>query len=273
MELFSNSLINEYKECIKNKELIKQTLKRDIISRYKGSSLGLAWAFLMPLLLLIVYTFVFSVIFKAKWGTGGGQSKVDFALILFIGMIIYNFFAEVLTRSPLTIVQNANFVKKVVYPLEIIPIIITFSAFFNMCISFFIWLIAIFILKGGVSTTIIFIPLVILPLLIGTLGIALFLSSLGAFVRDISQITGVLATVLMFLSPIFFSIDTIPSEFRVFMNFNPLTYFIEESRKVLFFSQYPDLQSNFICLIISVFILKVSFIWFQKTRCGFSDVM
>lgn len=273
MNEFSSSIAKECKELINHKELIKQTLKRDFIMRYKGSSLGVAWAFLMPILLLAIYTFVFSIIFKAKWGTGAEHSKVDFALILFIGMIIYNFVSEVLTRSPQVILQNANFVKKVVYPLETIPFVVTLSAFFNMCISFLIWFAALICFKGDMHLTALYLPLIILPLLFGALGMSLFLSSLGAYIRDVSQITGVLATILMFLSPIFFSIETIPVQFRGFMQLNPLTYFIEESRNILFFGKSLDLRMNFISLIISLFVLKLGFSWFQKTRSGFSDVI
>lgn len=272
MKVPSTSLFFGLKQCIVNATLINQSLSRDFVSRYKGSSLGIAWAFLMPLLLLSVYTFVFSVIFKAKWG-GGEQSKVDFALLLFVGMAIYNFVSEVLIRSPLVFIQNVNFVKKVVYPLEVLPLIVVLSSFLNMCVSLLIWGIALFIFKGEVMWTTLIFPLVILPLVIGSLGVAYLISSLGTYIRDISHVTGVLSTMLMFLSPVFFSIETIPENFRTLLLINPLTFFIEESRKVLFFGVQPNYFGVLISLIISLLVLKLGFYWFQKTRGGFSDVL
>ncbi|ENO8808637.1 sugar ABC transporter permease [Photobacterium damselae] len=273
MKQHTNSLYNELKIININKELVKQSIKRDFFSRYQGSLFGVIWAFLMPLFLLAVYTFVFSVIFKAKWGVGEGQSKLDFALILFIGMIIYNFFAEVLTRSPGVIIGNVNFVKKVVYPLETIPLMVVGTAFLNMVISFIVWELAFLFIKQSINYTFIYIPILIIPLVFMMLGLSLFLSSLGTYIRDISQIAGVLVTVFMFLSPIFFSIDTVPHQFRIFMQINPLTFFIEEARNILFFEQKPDFTYLLIYYPISIVALKLGFIFFQKTRSGFSDVI
>ncbi|HEJ2468564.1 TPA: ABC transporter permease [Vibrio cholerae] len=273
MDIHRTTLSFGVRQCVANATLIRQSLSRDFVSRYKGSSLGMVWAFLMPLLLLAVYTFVFSVIFKAKWGGEGEQSRVDFALILFVGMAIYNFFSEVLVRSPTVFLQNVNFVKKVVYPLEILPLIIVLSAFLNMCISLVIWGGAVLVLKGALTLSLLLFPLIALPLVVGTLGVALLLSSIGTYIRDVSQITGVLATMLMFLSPVFFSLETIPEQFRQFFLLNPLTFFIEESRKVLFFDTQPNYWGILGSFIISAIVLKFGFYWFQKTRGGFADVL
>lgn len=269
----SGSLFLGIENIKKNQDLFKQSIKRDFISRYKGSIFGISWAFLMPLFLLSVYTFVFSVIFKAKWGVGVEQSKLDFALILFIGMIIYNFFSEILTRSPGIIIGNSNFVKKVVYPLETMPFVVVITALLNMVISFIVWEVAFLIIKQSVNYSAVFLPAIILPLVFIMFGIALFLSSLGTYVRDVSQITGVLSTVFMFISPIFFSLETVPSQFRYVMQINPLTYFIEESRNILFFNKTPDFISLIIYYIVSILIFKIGFVFFQKTRSGFSDVI
>ncbi|MCX4028848.1 ABC transporter permease [Endozoicomonas sp. SM1973] len=270
----SYSLISGIRLVIKNWELVSQTTKRDIISRYRGSIAGVTWAFFYPVILLAVYTVVFSVIFKARWIPGNiDESKIDFALILFIGMIYFNFFSESINRSPLIINSNVNFVKKVVFPIELLPINIILSAFFHLLISIFVWGGAMLFFKGSIPITTIYLPLVLLPFLLFMTGLSFMLSAVGVYLKDMSQLTGVISTMMMFLSPIFFSLETVPDQLKWFMKINPLTYFIEESRTLMFFGEKPDLKLCLIYWVLGIVALQIGYFFFQKTRKGFADVI
>lgn len=256
-----------------HRELISQMTRREVVGRYRGSIMGLAWSFFNPILMLVVYTFVFSVVFKAKWGGGGEQSQTGFAIILFVGMIVYSLFAEMVNRAPTMILANVNYVKKVVFPLEILPVVGLGAALFHSLISLGVLLVAILLINGSMAWTVVFFPLVILPLLIATLGVAWFLISMGVFVRDIGQITGTFTTVLMFLSPVFYSISALPAKFQFWLLLNPLTFMIEQSRAVLIFGKLPDWPALGIYTVASLVVAWAGFWWFQKTRKGFADVL
>ena len=221
------------RSLLQHRQLILQMIKRDVIGRYQGSVMGLAWSFLNPIVMLAVYTFVFSVVFKSRWGVGGDESKTQFAVVLFVGMIVHGLFAEVLNRAPSLILSNVNYVKRVVFPLEILPVITMGAALFHCLMSLLVLLGAFVIFNGYLHWTIIFIPLVLLPFIILTLGIAWMLASLGVFVRDIGQTIGIVVTVMMFLSPIFYPVTALPEEFRPLLMANPLTFIIEQSREVM----------------------------------------
>jgi lipopolysaccharide transport system permease protein len=260
------------KSIWRNRSLINVLIKREVIGRYKGSLLGIVWPFLNAILMLIIYTFVFSVIFKARW-VGGSESKVEFAFILFSGLIIFNLFSECLNRSAGLVLSNANYVKKVVFPLEILPIVSLGAALFHLLVSFGIWLIAYIIFYGFPHITLLLMPLVLIPLIFFMLGITWLFSSLAVYVRDIPQFIGVMTTVVMFLSPIFYPADALPENFQKLIAFNPLSTIIEETRKVLFWGQIPNIYRYILCLLQSAAFMFFGFAWFQKTRKGFSDVI
>jgi len=257
----------------RNRRLIWQMTRRDVVSRYRGSVLGLAWSFFNPLLMLFVYTFVFSVVFKARWGVGGEESKAGFAIILFVGMIVHGLFAECVNRAPGLVISNVNYVKKVVFPLEILPWVVMGSAIFNSLVSVIVLLLGQFIINQSLPWTSVFFPLVMLPLVLAGMGFAWFLAALGVYVRDIGQVTGIFTTVLMFLSPVFYPVSALPEEYRGLLQINPLTLIIEESRKVLVFGSLPDWPSLGIALLAGLVIAAAGFWWFQKTRKGFADVL
>src|SRR4030066_1425481 len=215
-----------------NRELIAQMIRREVVGRYRGSVMGLLWSFLNPGFMLTVYSFVFSVVFKARW-SGGGESKTQFAVILFAGMTVHALFAEVLNRAPGIILGNVNYVKKVVFPLEILAVVSLGAALFHALVSLLVLLVAFSMLNGFVHWTAIFAPLVLLPLMLLSLGFGWILSSLGVFVRDIGQLIGVFITALLFLSPVFFPVSALPESFQPWLNLNPLTFIIEQTREVL----------------------------------------
>lgn len=257
----------------RNRPLITQLTKREVIGRYRGSVMGLAWSFFNPLLMLGVYTFVFSVIFKARWGIGGEESKTQFAVVLFVGMIVHGLFAEVLNRASGLILSNVNYVKKVVFPLEVLPVVSMGAALFHCAASLAVLLIAFVIFNGYLQWTALLIPLVLLPLVVLTLGLAWIIASLGVFVRDIGQAMGMVTTVMMFLSPVFFPVTALPEKYRPFIMANPLTFIIEQAREVLIWGRFPDWTGLALYTLATTTVAWAGYAWFQKTRKGFADVL
>ncbi|MCK5610594.1 ABC transporter permease [Candidatus Pacearchaeota archaeon] len=259
--------------CWKNKNLIWQLVKREVVGRYKGSLIGTTWSFLNPLLMLGVYTFVFSVVFKARWGVAENESRLSFAIILFSGLIVHEFFAECLSRSPTLLLSNSNYVKKVIFPLEILPLIVIGSALFQSAINLIVLIFAMLIFQLDIHITIFFIPLVMLPLIIITTGLAWFISSTGIFLRDINQIIGIITTILLFVSPIFFPISAVPQPLQFLIFLNPLTFIIEQLRAVVIWGDFPNWRGLSIYGLISFLISWFGLWWFQRMRRGFADVV
>lgn len=257
----------------RHRQLIWQMTRREVSARYRGSLLGLAWSFLNPMFMLLVYTFVFSVVFKARWGTDLNESKIDFAILLFAGMIVFGVFSETMNRAPGLIVSNVNYVKKVVFPLEILPWVSLGSVLFHSLVSLGVLLTLQLLVKLTLPWTILLFPLVILPLILACLGLAWFLAALGVYVRDISQITSVLTTVLMFLSAVFYPISALPETYQGWLRLNPLVLIISESRNVLILGRLPDWGSLGLAMLVGLVMAQAGFWWFQKIRKGFADVI
>ena len=255
-----------------NRELIVQMARREVIGRYKGSLMGLMWSFLNPVFMLAVYSFVFSVAFKARW-SGGNESQTQFAVVLFSGMIVHALFAEVLNRAPGIILGNVNYVKKVVFPLEILTVVSLCAALFHALVSLLVLLVAFSMMNGFIHWTMIFAPLVLLPLMILSLGFGWMLSSLGVFVRDIGQLIVVLTSALMFLSPVFYPVSALPETVQPWLQLNPLTFIIEQTREVLIWGRLPDWKGLTIYFVGASIFAWLGYFWFQKTRKGFADVL
>lgn len=272
MQNFSTSPVEMFASLWRSRGLIHTSTKREILGRYRGSVLGLLWSFFNPLFMLAVFTFVFGAIFQARWG-GGSDSKAEFALLLFAGLIVFNLFAECITRAPTVILSNVNYVKKVVFPLEILPIISLLSALFHACISVVVWLIAYIIFFGVPHPTVFLLPLVLLPFCFFLMGLSWALASFGVFLRDVLQIIGVLTTGLMFLSPIFYPATAFPEDYRYILYLNPLTTVVEQAREVLFWGNAPDLFMLITYWAVTLGIAWLGFALFQKTRKGFTDVL
>jgi lipopolysaccharide transport system permease protein len=272
--IHSTSFIGLIRSIWRNRYLIRQMTVREVVGRYKGSIMGLAWSFFSPVFMLAVYTFVFSEIFKARWGTGdAGESKTQFAIILFAGLFVLNLFSEVLNRAPTLISSNVNYVKKVVFPIEILPVIAMMAALIHGAINLLVLLSAYLIFNQSIQWTAIFIPFVLLPLVILTTALAWFLASVGVFLRDVGQTIGLITTVLTFLSPVLYPVSAVPERFRPFIMLNPLTFIIEQTRDVLIWGHYPDWAGLAIYTGVALLIAWGGYAWFQKTRKGFADVL
>lgn len=256
----------------RNRQLVSRMAVRDVIGRYRGSVMGLAWSFFNPLLMLAVYTFVFSVIFSSRW-EGVGESRTAFAMMLFVGMIVHGLFAECVNRAPTLILANANYVKKVIFPLEILPWMAFASALFHAAISVGVLLMAQLIFVQAMPWTVVLFPLVLLPLTLVTLGLTWLVASLGVYIRDVGQVTSVFTTILLFLSGIFYPVSALPKDYQAWIRFNPLTYFIEESRNTLILGVAPDFPRLALHTAVGLLVAWLGFAWFQRSRRGFADVV
>jgi lipopolysaccharide transport system permease protein len=272
-QAYKTSPFEIYASFIRNRNLIVQMAKREVLGRYRGSIMGLAWSFFNPLLMLGVYTFFFSFVFKARWGVEQGAGHADFAIVLFVGLIVHGLFAECINRAPMLISSNVSYVKKVVFPLEIFPWIAMGSALFHAGISALVLISLQLIIVGHLSWTVLFFPVVVLPLIFVTLGFAWLLAASGVFIKDIGQVTGMITSVLLFISPVFYPMSALPPKMHVLVMLNPLTLIIEESRKVLLFGEMPDWIGLGCYTFIGILVAWTGFFMFQKFRKWFADVL
>jgi len=245
---------------------------RDVIGRYNGSFLGLLWSMFNPLLMLAVYTFAFGFIFKSRW-SGLGDDPYAFALALFPALLVFNYFSECVNRAPGLIVSNSSYVKKVVFPLELLGVVTSLSALFHFCVGFIVWCMAYVFIEGALHSTVLLMPLVAIPLFLFTLGVTWILASLGVFLRDVQQVVGVMTSALIFLSPVFYSMNSIPEKFKGMVQANPLTYFVESARDIMVFGKGLPLGTWIIAMVFSCFVACLGAWWFQVTRKGFADVL
>lgn len=272
LEKHSINPIEQIRNIWRSHDLIWQMTKREVVGRYRGSLLGLFWSFFNPVVMLTIFTFVFSVVFKARWGTGG-ESRFEFGLILFAGLIVFNLFSECIARAPSLIVGNVNYVKKIVFPLEILPLVIMSAALFHYIVSLSVLLVFLILASLSLHWTIIFVPLIILPLLLTILGISWFLASFGVFVRDVTQTVGLLVSVLMFMSPIFYPVSALPEKYHSIIYMNPLTFIIEQMRDVIIWGKLPSWSGLCLMMLFGLLVAWMGLVWFQKTRKGFADVL
>jgi lipopolysaccharide transport system permease protein len=273
MQNFSASPREMVASLWRNKGLIRNLVHREVVGRYKGSMLGIFWSLATPIFMLAVYTFVFSVVFKARWGAGGSDSKTEFALVLFAGLMIFNLFSECVGGAPGLVLANVNYVKKVIFPLEVLPWVRMGSALFHFAVSLFVWLVAYLVLFGIPHWQAVLLPIVVLPFVLFVMGLSWALSSLGVYLRDVGQIIGLVITVLMFLTPIFYPASSLPPAYQPLMFLNPLTPPVEMARDLLYWGRFPDVTLLMLYSAGSLICAALGFAWFQKTRKGFADVL
>ena len=250
--------------------LYMRMVGRDISARYKGSILGLVWTLLNPLVLLAVFGFVFGMVFEARWGTSGQQ---NFSLVLFSGLSVFLLASECLNRAPMLVVQNASYVKKVVFPLPLLPPIVVGAALVNFAIAMAILLVAQLIVTANLTITWLLLPVVVAPLLMMLSGLVYLVAALGVFLRDLSQVMGLVTLVIMYMSPVLFSMEAVPEQFRGWLLLNPITIPVNELRAVTLLGSMPDWQvlAGYACVAYMVLMLGYEF--FQRCRRGFADVL
>ncbi|PPU10987.1 ABC transporter permease [Xanthomonas arboricola] len=266
------SPLGPFQAWVRHRTLTLELTRRDVLGRYKGASFGLLWSLISPFLMLLIYTIAFGYVLKSRW-PGTSDNIADFAMLLFMGLIVHGFFAECLNRSPMMIVGNPNLVKRIVFPLDILPWTVMLSALFHAFTNALVFALLNFLLRGELHLTILLLPLVFLPLAIGMLGVGWLLSSLSVYLRDINQVTGVLATAVLFLSSAIIPVDTLPQKYQLIFHLNPLTFIIDEARAVGFWGRMPDWQGLATYLLGALVFAYLGYAVFQKTRRGFADVL
>jgi lipopolysaccharide transport system permease protein len=252
--------------------LTVRLVQREVESRYRGSYLGLFWSLATPLMMLAIYTFVFSVVFKTRWG-GGGESRSEFALTLFAGLIPFNVFTECVTRAPSLIVSNPNYVKRIVFPLEVLPLSVLGSAVFHAAISMAVLVAGLLLVRGSVPVTLLLVPLATVPLLALTLAVSWFLASLGAYLRDTTYIVTIATQALFFLTPLFYPPDAVPARFRAVLWLNPLTAVVDGFRRATVFGRPLDWAMWAGVSLASSVLMLLGYSWFMKTKSGFANVV
>ncbi|MEO1660835.1 MAG: ABC transporter permease [Pseudomonadota bacterium] len=259
---------------ISNIRIAIQMAKRSIEEKYQGSVFGLLWSFLTPMLMLSVYTFVFSSILPIKWAQSGQTfDTVSFAIILFYGLSIHTFFTEVVTQSTTIITSNSIYIKKILFPVGILPITVTATALFQLLITLFLTVLFQFFFLGGLGWQSLLGIIILLPCIPLAIGMALFLSSFGAYFRDLQQVAAPLMTALLFLGPVLYPLSAVPERIRKFVYLNPVTFPAEELRAVLIWGETIDWFGLLIYSLVSLASLIIGYFTFNVLRAGFSDVI
>lgn len=253
--------------------LLWQFARREVLGRYRGSLLGVSWSFITPLLMLGVYTFVFVGVFRASWPGNAKGGGLEFALQVFAGLLVFNLFAEVAGRAPNLIVAQPNLVKKVIFPVELLPWVTVLAGLFHLALSVVSLLLVLLIAKGSLPLAALALPLVLLPFVPFLLGLGWFLSALGVFVRDVGQVMTMVVSLAMFMSPVFYSSSALAPRWQFWMHLNPLTLIIEQIRTVLLAGQWPAWGALGLYTLVACAFAAMGASFFHMTRKGFADVL
>lgn len=254
--------------------LIAQLVKREVAGRYRGSFLGILWSLATPLLMLVVYTFVFGVVFRSRWSTSGTSGgATEFAVVMFAGILVHGLIAECIQRAPSVVVGQPNFVKKVVFPLPTLAWVVMGAALFHATMALGILLVGVLVLQQHVPLTALWLPIVLLPFLLLVVGLVWLLSALGVFLRDLAQMMGIVSSLLLFLAPVFYPLDSVPAAMRPLLYFNPVTFIIEQVRAVLIWGHSPDWGGLLLYLAVAWLVASAGLALFRRASKGFADVL
>lgn len=255
----------------KHKSLVIELTKREFSGRYRGSFGGVLWSLVQPLFMLAVYTIAFGVLLQVRWGLS--ENTYDYALKLFAGLIIFNALMECLNKAPALIYSNPNFVKKIVFPLELLPVVMVATAMLHALIGLSAWFVAYTLLLGLPGFGALMFPLVLIAYLPVLLGVGWLLSAVGVIIKDVSQVAGVLGHALLFLTPIFYSVEILPLQLQKLLYCNPLTFVVEQFRRVLFEGQLDELSSLVMYFIMACVFSSLCFALFKRLRPSFADMV
>jgi lipopolysaccharide transport system permease protein len=255
------------------RSLIWQLTWRDVTGRYRASLLGFGWSFITPLVTLAAYTFVFGVVFRSRWPQSSSAGLTEFGLTLYAGLVAFSFFSECLMRAPGIVTSSPNYVKKVVFPLEILPVSVVGSALFHAGISAIVLVLAHQALQGVVAWTALWLPIVFAPLVLLALGATWFLASVGVFFRDVGHTVMLVSQVLIFMTPVFYPVQAVPPGLRPIFKFNPLTSLVENTRRVTVQGLPPDWPALGLSLLIGLLVATFGYAWFTSTKRAFADVI
>jgi lipopolysaccharide transport system permease protein len=261
-----------FEALLDHRSLTVELARRDILGRYRGASFGLLWSLISPFLMLMIYTFAFGTVMGGRWPQVE-EGESSFSIILFAALIVHGFFSECLVKAPMLVVANPNFVKRVIFPIDILPWPLVLSALFHTCTTLLVFLVLRLVMDGQVEWTTVFFPLVMLPLVVLCLAMAWFLASLGVYLRDITQVTPLLSLAMLFLSTAMMPIEAVPQAYRWVFVLNPLSFIIDQTRNVLLWGLYPDWVGLGIYLLVAIVLVYAARYFFATTRRGFADVL
>lgn len=255
--------------------LVIKLAVRELDQRFRGSMLGWFWALIAPLAMLAVFSLVFGVIFEARWQRPGTNVEAEFGfpLLLFSGLIMFNFFADQFNRAPGLVLENVSYVKKVVFPIEIMPIVSMLTALATAAISFVAFFVIYIFFHGLPRVTVLLLPLALLPLAMIAMGISYLLASLGVFLRDLKHITPPLSTAMLFMSSVFYDPASLPEPYSWIIQLNPITPAVDYMRDFIFWGRMPNVLDYTAYLIFAAIVLLLGFEWFRRTQKAFADVV
>jgi len=252
-------------------DLIFSLTRRELTARYRGSILGIMWTLVTPMVMIAIFTIIFAGIFKAKFGAS--SSQWDYALYLFCGLLPWNAFQESVQLSASTIIAHANLVKRVVFPLETLPVSLSLAAVVNQLLGTMVLIVAVIVLRRELHVTIIYLPLILIPQLIATFGAAWLVASLGVFVRDIVQGIALMLMAWMYLTPIIYPESIVPATYRTAINLNPFTSLVRNYRRVILDGLAPDWSGLAYFTAFALVSFVLGYWWFARTRKNFADVI
>lgn len=248
-------------------------IRQELRSRYLGSSLGGAWNWIMPLLMLGVYALVFGGVLKARWPMARSESAVEFVATLFAGLLVVNVFAEMVGRAPGVLAANANLIKKMVFPVELLPVSLAGVALFNGLLSLLLLMLLLGLVDGQVWAAWWVLPVVLVPVVIQGLGVAWAVSACAVFVRDTGPLVQAALAALVFLTPVFYPLTAVPESWRDWVLLNPLTSTVEQLRAAAIYGVWPDPVVLVRDWLLSL-VMALSGLWlFRRLRDGFADVL
>lgn len=254
-----------------HRDLVWQLTKREVLGRYRGASFGLAWSIITPFVMLAIYSFAFGTVMQGRWP--GAPEDASFPLVLFVGLIVHGFFAECLTRAPTLVTNHPNFVKRVVFPLQVLPWPMVLSASFHLVMNLLVFCLLRLAMDGVFTPGVLLLPLVMLPLAVLCMGIAWALAALGVYLRDIAQVVGLVATAALFLSSAVTPPQIVSPRFRWVIQANPISFIIDQARAVSLWNAAPDWMGLTLYLSVALCVAYAGWALFQYTRRGFADVI
>lgn len=261
-----------FASLLRNGSLVWELSKREVLGRYRGASFGLAWSVISPFMMLCIYAFAFGTIMKSRWPHEAGGDH-SYAAILFTGLIVHGFFAECVSRATTLVVGNPNFVKRVVFPLDVLPWPMMFSALFHALMNVVVLALLMLALEHRLHLTLLLLPLILVPLMLLTMGMCWFLASVGVYFRDISQVMPVFMTAMLFLSSAIIPVSILPKNLQTLFNLNPLTFFIDEARVVVLMGEAPNWGALALATVTGLLVAWLGHAWFVMTQRGFADVL
>jgi lipopolysaccharide transport system permease protein len=257
-----------------NRNLIRTLVRRDVLGRYSGSFGGALWAVLNPLMLMFTYFFVFGLILKSRFGND--PSRAGYAIYFLAGMLPWLAFSEAVGRAPFIMVEHRNFIKKLVFPVETLPVNLVVSGMVTEFFGIVLFALALLIVRGHVPATVLYLPALIIPQVLLTAGICWFLAALGVFVRDLAQINGYLLTIWFFITPICYSetnLSSLPHTALAVLTRNPIYVLVRAYRAILLESKAPDWTSLGWLSAVSIAVFLLGHAWFYKLRKSFADLI